>query len=98
MSVSVCVCMPRSDLHVAILIFSGHNCLITFLFLVYPQLDKRIANCKPLANVYDGLLNTYLCAGIIGNFVSILPSVFFILLCYQQNSTISPSIWVSFKR
>lgn len=39
-----------------------------FIKHVLHELDTNIANCKPLANVYDGIINTYLCDGIIGNF------------------------------
>ncbi|XP_065071190.1 prominin-1-like isoform X2 [Rhopilema esculentum] len=39
-----------------------------FVTHVLNELQTNIARCTPVANIYDGLLNTYFCQGIVGNF------------------------------
>ena len=40
-------------------------------FLWSHQVETKVAKCKPVANIYDGALNTFVCDNIIQNFVSV---------------------------
>ena len=40
-------------------------------FLSSHQVETKVAKCKPVANIYDGALNTFVCENIIQNFVSV---------------------------
>lgn len=39
-----------------------------FVAHVMKEVKENLARCKPIANVYDGVINVYFCNGIVGNF------------------------------